>query len=172
MSNPERPEGDPTGPTDAEAEAVWNDLVAAFHDSRPPEGPAPWPEAENVAQPPAPGTLEPGARVVRPAVRPSPPRTVDPRLTWTSGDLIGPRDTPAPEPSPDTFEPPTPPPLPQPGLAHPGRLDRRARRPRLPDGGHHLQLADPRLGRRGLRAGRPVRLRLPGEQAQAAPRRR
>ena len=112
MSNPERPEGDPTGPTDAQAEAVWNDLVAAFHDSQPLDGPVPWPEAENVAQPPAPGSLEPGARVVRPAVRPSPPRTVDPRLTWTSGDLIGPRDVPAAEPAPDAFEPPTPPPLP------------------------------------------------------------
>lgn len=111
MTNPERPE-DPTGPTDAEAEAVWNDLVAAFHDSSPVQGPVPWPDAENVAQPPAPGSLEPGARVVRPASRPAPPRPVDQQLTWTSADLIGPRRPPAPEPAPETFVPPTPPPLP------------------------------------------------------------
>ena len=69
-----------TDRADAEAEAVWNDLVAAFHESPPAEGPAPWPEAENVTQqPPAPGTPEPGARVVRPAARPAPPRP------WTRG---------------------------------------------------------------------------------------
>jgi hypothetical protein len=51
MSGTERP-GEPDGPADAEAEAVWNDLVAAFHESQAPEdGPAPWPEAENVTQP-------------------------------------------------------------------------------------------------------------------------
>jgi hypothetical protein len=110
MSGPERPGEQPDGPTDAEAEAVWNDLVAAFHESRP-EGPAPWPEAENVAQPPAQGNLEPGARVVRPAARPAPPRPADRQpLTWAVG-AIGPRDSVPPE-QPETFEPPTPEPLP------------------------------------------------------------
>jgi len=112
MSGTERP-GEPDGPTDAEAEAVWNDLVASFHETQAPEGPAPWPEAENVnPQPPAAGTPEPGARVVRPAARPTPPRSVDTQLTWTTG-AIGPRDTPSAEPEqPETFEPPTPEPLP------------------------------------------------------------
>ena len=112
MSGADRP-GEPDGPADAEAEAVWNDLVAAFHASQAPEGPAPWPESENVTPPPPPaGTLEPGARVVRPAARPAAPRPVDSQLTWTSG-AIGPRDVPAPpEPTPETFEPPTPEPLP------------------------------------------------------------
>jgi len=113
MSGTERP-GEPDGPTDAEAEAVWNDLVASFHETQVPEGPAPWPEAENVTQqPPTSGSLEPGARVVRPAARPSAPRSVDARLTWTSG-AIGPRDLPArrEEEQPEVFEPPTPEPLP------------------------------------------------------------
>ena len=113
MSGTERP-GEPDGPPDAEAEAVWNDLVAAFHETQAPEGPAPWPEAENVTQqPPTSGSLEPGARVVRPAARPSAPRSVDTRLTWTSG-AIGPRDVPArrEEEQPESFEPPTPEPLP------------------------------------------------------------
>lgn len=114
MSGAERP-GEPDGPADAEAEAVWNDLVAAFHEAAPADGPVPWPEAENVPQPPppAPGPLEPGARVVRPAARPAPPRPVDSQLTWTSG-AIGPRDVPPPaEPEqPESFEPPTPEPLP------------------------------------------------------------
>jgi hypothetical protein len=110
-AGPDRP-GEPDGPTDAEAEAVWNDLVASFHASQAPEGEAPWPESENVTPPPPPaGTLEPGARVVRPAARPAPPRSVDSQLTWTSG-AIGPRDVPAPEPTPETFEPPEPEPLP------------------------------------------------------------
>jgi hypothetical protein len=114
VSEPERP-GEPDGRADAEAEAVWNDLVAAFHESPPAEGPVPWPDAENVnQQPPAPGTLEPGARVVRPAARPAPPRSADARLTWTSG-AIGPRDVPEPEAPapPETFEPPAPGPLPE-----------------------------------------------------------
>jgi hypothetical protein len=112
MSGADRP-GEPDGPADAEAEAVWNDLVAAFHASQAPEGPAPWPDSENVTPPPPPaGTLEPGARVVRPAARPAAPRSVDSQLTWTSG-AIGPRDLPAPEPEqPESFEPPTPDPLP------------------------------------------------------------
>lgn len=110
MTGAERPGEQPDGPADAEAEAVWNDLVAAFHEARP-EGPAPWPEAENVSQPPTPGSPEPGARVVRPAARPAPPRPADPQpLTWATG-AIGPRDS-VPPPSPETFEPPTPEPLP------------------------------------------------------------
>lgn len=114
-SGAERPGEQPDGPTDAEAEAVWNDLVAAFHENQP-EGPAPWPESENVSQPPpAPGTLEPGARVVRPAARPSAPRpTEPPQLAWATG-AIGPRDSAPPDPQqhqPETFEPPTPEPLP------------------------------------------------------------
>jgi hypothetical protein len=111
MSSTDRP-GEPDGPTDAEAEAVWNDLVAAFHENQA-EGPAPWPDAENVnQQPPGSGSLEPGARVVRPAARPpSAPRPVDQQLTWTSG-VIGPRDSIAPPEQPESFEPPTPEPLP------------------------------------------------------------
>jgi len=111
VSGAERP-GEPDGPADAEAEAVWNDLVAAFHESQPAEGPVPWPEAENVTQqPPVPGPPEPGARVVRPAARPATPR-VNTQLNWVSG-AIGPRDAPTPEPEqPESFEPPTPEPLP------------------------------------------------------------
>jgi hypothetical protein len=113
MSSADRP-GEHDGPTDAEAEAVWNDLVATFHETPAPEGPVPWPESENVGQqPPAGASLEPGARVVRPAARPSAPKPLDAQLTWTSG-VIGPRDVPpAPEEDePETFEPPTPEPLP------------------------------------------------------------
>lgn len=107
-----RPGEQPDVPADAEAEAVWNDLVAAFHEARP-DGPAPWPEAENVTQqPPGGASLEPGARVVRPAARPSPPRSVDRQLTWTSG-VIGPRDHVPPPEQPETYEPPTPEPLPE-----------------------------------------------------------
>jgi hypothetical protein len=111
VSGTERP-GEPDGPTDAEAEAVWKDLVAAFHENQP-DGPPPWPEAENVnQQPPGIGSLEPGARVVRPAARPSASRPVDRQLTWTSADLIGPRDSAPPPEQPEDFEPPTPEPLP------------------------------------------------------------
>jgi hypothetical protein len=112
MSGTDRPGEPENNPTDAEAEAVWNDLVAAFHESQP-DGPAPWPEAENVSQqPPGSGSLEPGARVVRPAARPSPPRPVDQQLTWTSGVIGGPRDSSPPPEQPEEFEPATPEPLP------------------------------------------------------------
>lgn len=125
-------EGDRPGAVD---DAVWTELVAAFHASTA-DQPGRWPDAENLPDTgtrpqPGEGTLGQGpasghgigtppstpSRVVRPASRPGreQPPSAPPAVTWTAP---GPRDwdTP-PEPVEEGYVPPPPPPLPELGMA-------------------------------------------------------
>ncbi|MBS2964601.1 hypothetical protein KGA66_16210 [Actinocrinis puniceicyclus] len=128
-------EGERPGAVD---DAVWTELVAAFHASTA-DQPGRWPDAENLpgAGPrphggdgaqsgmagtgagPGPGfnaTPATPSRVVRPASRPGQeqPPSAPPAVTWTAP---GPRDwDSAPEPAEDGYTPPPPPPLPELGM--------------------------------------------------------
>jgi hypothetical protein len=111
-------EGERPGAVD---DAVWTELVAAFHASTG-DQPGRWPDAENLPDSgtqPLPGEIAPAtpSRVVRPAAQPGqqpPPPQTPPAVTWTAP---GPRDWDrAPEPE-EGYTPPPPPPLPELGMA-------------------------------------------------------